>query len=84
MPEPAGQAKGHGKGLPGGPCADCMDPAMVPVLRAKSPAERLAMVDAMWHSAREMVLGMVRAQHPEWTTDRVEREAARRLSHGAV
>ncbi len=69
---------------PPNPAADDLDPAMVEILRHKTPLEKLAMADAMWRSARNQILLVLRAQHPDWTEAQVQREAARRLSHGAV
>jgi len=63
---------------------EIMDDAMVQVLRSKSPAERFAIAAGMWRSARDMIRCMLRAEHPEWTDESVNREAARRLLlHGA-
>jgi hypothetical protein len=62
---------------------DVLDPVMIPVLRAKSPRERLAMLDAMWRSARDMISSLLRDQYPSWTSEQVERETARRLSYGS-
>jgi len=53
-------------------------------LKAKSPRERLAIVDCMWRSASHMIAHRLRGLHPEWTDAEVARETARRLSHGAV
>lgn len=63
---------------------DRMDPSMVPILRAKSPRERLAMLDGMWRSAREMLSSLVQSEHPGWSKAQVSREVASRLSHGVV
>jgi hypothetical protein len=63
---------------------EVMDDVMVPVLRAKTPAERLAIAHGMWLSARDMLRSILRGQHPDWTEEQVNRETARRLSHGAV
>jgi hypothetical protein len=60
-----------------------LDDRMAEVIRAKSPAERLAMVDAMWRSATTMIRLQVARAHPEWPVSRVQEETARRLSHGA-
>jgi hypothetical protein len=60
------------------------DDPMIVALRRKSPAERLAIAHGMWSHARRVILHVVRAEHPDWTIDQVNREAARRLSHGAV
>jgi len=54
------------------------------ILRGKTGAERLAMASAMYVSARRMLLSHLAAQHPDWSEEQVAREAARRLSHGAV
>jgi hypothetical protein len=59
---------------------DRLDASMVEVLRAQSPAIRLSTLDGMWRSAREFVMAGVRAQHPDWTDDRIAREAARRMA----
>lgn len=69
---------------PQSPYADDLDPAMVEILRTKSPPEKMAMVDAMWRSARNQILLMLRNEHPEWSETQVRRETASRLSHGAV
>jgi len=57
---------------------------MTAVLRRKTGAERLEIASRMFVSAREMLVNHLRAAHPDWDEHRIEREAARRLSHGAV
>jgi hypothetical protein len=66
------------------PRFDVMDDAMAEVLRSKTGAERLAIASGMYASARRMLLAHLHAEHPAWNDDRINREAARRLSHGAV
>ncbi|GIW54973.1 MAG: hypothetical protein KatS3mg082_1377 [Nitrospiraceae bacterium] len=61
-----------------------MDEAMAEVLRRKTPAERLQIGFGLWRSARKLFRGQLASLHPEWDTQRLEREVARRLSHGAV
>ncbi len=61
---------------------EIVDEAMVAVLQAKSPAERLAVAHAMWRSARDMIRSLLRAEHPAWSSAEVERETARRLRDG--
>ena len=63
---------------------EMMDDAMAEVLRAKSPAERLAIANGMWRSASRMIEAILRAERPDWTDDEIRREVARRMSHGAV
>lgn len=54
------------------------------VLRAKTPGERLAMADGMWRMARNIIIHHLRVEHANWNDEDILREAARRLSHGAV
>lgn len=63
---------------------EVLDDAMAEVLRRKSPADRLAIAHAMWRSAGEMLRHALRGEHPGWMDEAIEREVARRLSHGAV
>ena len=60
-----------------------LDEEMIAVLRDKTPAERLAMADGVWRSARSMIEDVLRAEDADRSRDRVRREAARRLAHGA-
>ncbi len=66
------------------PVVEMMDPMMVEVMRQKSPAERLAIACGMWESARSIIRGTIRQQHPNWSEERVNREIARRISHGVI
>jgi hypothetical protein len=63
---------------------EVMDDEMARVIRSKTGAERLRIASGMFASARRMLLSHLRAEHPDWDEDRLNREAARRLSHGAV
>jgi hypothetical protein len=63
---------------------EMMDDAMANVLRAKTPAERLAIASGLWCSASRMIEAVLRAEQPDWTDDDIRREVARRMSHGAV
>lgn len=60
-----------------------MNPEMVAVLRAKQPAERLAIANGMFRSAQRMIASHLRAEHPDWDSDRIEEEVARRISRGS-
>ncbi len=68
---------------PVNPRFEIMDDCMVPVLQAKTPAERLAIVFGMWKMAFAMIGAVVRHTHPEWTEEERRREVARRMSRGA-
>jgi len=63
---------------------EVMDPDMVPVLRRKTPAERLQNSYAIWESACSMLQAHLSHTHREWTPEHVRREVAHRMSHGAV
>ncbi len=59
-----------------------LDDTMAEILRNKSPADRLAIAYGMWRYARDTIRRVVRADHPEWSAEQVQRETARRLLHG--
>jgi len=63
---------------------EVVDDDMARVLRSKTGAERLKIAFGMFTSARRMLLSHLAASHPDWSQDEILREAARRLSHGAV
>lgn len=66
------------------PADDVMDESMVQVLRAKSGAERLQIAFDMFDAATEMLTHHLRHQHPGWNAEQVQREVAKRISHGDV
>lgn len=61
------------------PCIEVVDPKMAEILHAKTPAERLAIAWGLWSFARDTLRRSIAAQHPEWSDDRVKREAAKRM-----
>lgn len=63
---------------------ESVDDETAAVLRAKTPAERLQIAGAIWRLARQMILCILKQEHPTWDEERIRKEAARRLSHGAV
>ena len=52
-------------------------------LRAKAPAERLAMIFAANRRMRTTIAAALRTWHPDWSDQQVAREVARRMSRGA-
>jgi len=62
---------------------EVIDDQMAAVLRQKSGAERLAIANGLFLSARRMLTSHLRSEHPEWSDDQIAREVARRLSHGS-
>lgn len=63
---------------------EVVDDEMAEVLREKTGQERLMIAFGLFSSARGMLLAYLHARYPTWSTAQVNREAARRLSHGAV
>lgn len=63
---------------------EVVDDAVAEVLRRKSPQERLRIGFTLWVSVHEMLTTHLRHTHPDWDTQHVEREVARRLLHGTV
>ena len=63
---------------------EMVDDTMAEILRHKTPAERIRIGFTMWTSARNMLMTHLKKTHPKWNSDRVEKEVARRLSHGAI
>ena len=63
---------------------EVVDDTMAEILRHKTPAERIRIGFAMWTSARHMLMTHLKKNHPDWDNGRIEKEVARRLSHGAI
>jgi len=62
---------------------EVIDDEMAAVIRQKSGAERLAIANGLFLSARRMLTSFLSIEHPDWGDDRIAREVARRLSHGS-
>ncbi len=63
---------------------EVMEDDMVRIIRAKTGAQRLRIASGMYASARQMLLSHLRTEHADWDQQRIQQEAARRLSHGAT
>ncbi len=63
---------------------EVVDDVVAEILRQKTPAERIKIGFDMWTSARAMLLIHLKKTHPEWSAEAIEKEVARRLSHGSV
>ena len=63
---------------------EVVDDVVAEILRKKTPAERLKQAFGMWHSARIQLTYFVKSLHPEWEEKQIQKEVARRLSHGAI
>jgi len=63
---------------------EIVDDVMADILRRKTPAERIRIGFGLWTSACTMLSSHLRREHPEWSEEKLQREIARRMSHGAV
>lgn len=63
---------------------EMMDDAMAEIIGRKTPAERLAIAHSMWRMARDAMRASLAQHNPTWTAEQLQREVARRMSHGAV
>lgn len=63
-------------------CIEVIDPIMAQVLQNKTEWERLEIAAGMWRSARRILQAAIRRDHPEWSVDEIDGEAARRMSDG--
>jgi len=64
------------------PTLEFPDGQMVEVFRAKTPAEKVAMIAAAHRTARMLAESGIRFQHPEWSEEKIQAEAIRRLTRG--
>ncbi len=63
---------------------EAIDDTMAKVFKEKTPQQRLAIAFGMWSSAKKQLTNYLRSQHPEWDDTIVQKEVAKRLSHGVV
>ncbi len=61
-----------------------LDDAMVAIYRNKSPLERLRIAFGLWSLAKSILVNTLRSLHPDWNEKKIQKEAAKRISHGAV
>lgn len=63
---------------------EIIDDVMAGILREKTPQQRLAIAFSLWTSAKKQLLNYLRAEHPDWSDSMIQKEVAKRLSHGTV
>ena len=63
---------------------EIVDDDVAAILRTKTETERLEIAFSMWRFARDMIAGNLKAEHPDWSPEELQRQVARRMSHGAV
>lgn len=63
---------------------ELLDPAMVEIFRAKTPAERVALACDANRTARLLLKAHLASAQPAWGADEIERVIAGRMLHGAA
>jgi len=63
---------------------EIIDDAMCDVLIQKTPYERLKIAFGLWRSARYQLSCYLHTLHPDWDEEKLNREIAKRISHGAA
>ena len=63
---------------------EVIDDIMVRILRKKTPQQRLAIAFSLWTSAKKQLSNYLRAEHPSWSDSKIQKEVAKRLSHGTA
>ena len=66
------------------PRIELLDPAIVAVLRAKAPHERVAMIFAADRTVRLRLEAHLRDRHADWNAAQIQAEIARRMSGGSA
>ena len=56
-------------------------PKQIEILRAMPGERRLRLAEELYWSARRMKIAGVRAQHPDWSEDRLQSEVRRIFLH---
>jgi hypothetical protein len=64
------------------PPIEVIDDQMAEIMRAKSPAEKVAMVSAANRTARLLAAAGTRHLHPDWSEDQIQAEIIRRVCGG--
>jgi hypothetical protein len=66
------------------PSIEVVHPRVAEMLRAKTPAQRLALAWEANRFARELIATALANQHPDWTQSEIQAEVARRMLGGAA
>mgnify|MGYP001022591554 CR=1 FL=1 len=63
---------------------ESVDDTMAEILSKKNSTERLKMGFDLWESARQMIYAQIKGSNPYWNNETINREVAKRISHGTV
>ncbi len=59
-----------------------MDPEERRILRAMTPAQKLAAAEDMYRTARDIKAAALRQQHPDWSEEDIRRKVREIFLHG--
>jgi hypothetical protein len=59
-----------------------MNPEQQRILKEMTPSQKLKAAMDLYHSARELKTAGLRYQHPEWSEDRIQKEAREIFQRG--
>lgn len=62
--------------------ARAMTPAEIRILRAMTPAQKLAAAEDMYRAARAIKAAALRRQHPDWSEEEIRRKVRDIFLHG--
>lgn len=62
---------------------DAPDEMQMEIYRNMTESQRLLVACDLWKSAREMMVGFVRSDHPDWSEEEIQMETGRRMLRGA-
>ena len=63
---------------------DPIHPVQIECFRRMTPAEKLRMVCALYEAGIRLRVAGLRMAHPDWSDERLEREARRSLLHAGT
>jgi hypothetical protein len=63
---------------------DPIHPVQIEGFRCMSPADKLRMVCALYETGIRLRVAGLRMAHPDWSDERLEREARRSLLHAGT
>ena len=61
---------------------EVIDDVMADIWRKKICAQKLLILCNMWSSAKKLLTGHLRSEHPDWDEEKIHGEVVKRLSHG--
>lgn len=63
---------------------EVVDEKVAEILRTKTPSQRLKIAFDLWEMASRIITSHLKSGHPDWDQEKLAKEVARRLSHGAL